>query len=180
MNWIQDVDDFWFEELGPKDWFGGVDAVDAVIRDRFADLHRAMKAAPPVPEALDGPGHVAAVIVFDQFPRNMYRHTADAFATDPLALALARHAVDRGLDRGLGPHRRQFLYLPFMHSEDPAMQEMSMTLYSQLGDPQVLDFARQHKSVIDRFGRFPGRNRALERASTKAELDYLAAPPSWA
>jgi uncharacterized protein (DUF924 family) len=178
MTWIDDVLHFWFEELTPTDWFAGKPELDDRIWDRFGDLRQEMKASPPDPESLDGPGHVAAVIVFDQFSRNMFRRSPEAFATDALALGLARHAVDHDLDLALHPRAQQFLYMPFMHSEDPAMQETSMELFSRIGIPGVVEFAGRHKNVIDRFGRFPHRNKVLKRVSTEAELEFLAAPPS--
>ena len=178
MTWIADVLHFWYDELSPEDWFAGKPALDDIIWDRFGDLRQDMKAAPPDPAELDGAGHVAAVIVFDQFSRNMFRRSPEAFATDPLALALAQDAIARNLDLALHPREQHMLYMPFMHSEDPAMQERSIDLFSRIGIPGLLEFAEQHKSLIDRFGRFPTRNKALKRESTEAELEFLGAKPS--
>lgn len=177
MTWIADVLHFWYDELSPEDWFAGKPALDDIIWDRFGDLRQDMKAAPPDPAELDGAGHVAAVIVFDQFSRNMFRRSPEAFATDPLALALAQDAIARNLDLALHPREQHMLYMPFMHSEDPAMQERSIDLFSRIGIPGLLEFAEQHKSLIDRFGRFPTRNKALKRASTEAEIAFLNAKP---
>lgn len=171
MSWQESVIRFWFDELGQDDWFSARPEVDAAIRARFGELHAALKQDPPDLDALDAEGHVAAVIVFDQFSRNLFRRSAEAYATDGLALALARHAVDNGLDESLGPGQRQFLYLPFMHSEDRAMQGRSVALFARL--PDVVRYAEHHKSVVDRFGRFPHRNAMLGRPSTEAELAFL-------
>lgn len=169
---------FWFSELAPKNWFAVNPAVDATVRARFLDLYRALKAAPPDGAALDAHGHLAAVIVFDQFPRNLFRGTAEAFATDALALSLSHDAVARGLDAGLSMHERQFLYMPHMHCEDPAVQERSVALFESLGFPEAFVSALQHKEAIDRFGRFPYRNRALGRVSSAEEEVFLKTHPS--
>ncbi len=178
MDWIPKVLHFWFEELSPEDWFAGKPELDDLIWDRFGDLRQDLKAAPPEPAALDAIGHVGAVIVFDQFSRNMFRRSPEAFATDPIALGLAMDAVERNLDLGLHPREQQFLYMPFMHSEDVEIQKRSIELFSKIGIPGLLGFAEQHKSVIDRFGRFPTRNKALKRETTAAELEFLNAKPA--
>ena len=97
--------------------------------------------------------------MFDQFSRNMFRRSAEAFAADGLALGLARHAVDNNLDLTLHPREQQFLYMPFMHAEDAAMQRLSVELFARIGLPGVVEFAERHKAVIDRFGRFPPATR---------------------
>jgi len=178
MTFPSDVLHFWFSELRPSDWFAVNPAVDEAIGARFAALYRAMKASPPDAAILDSQGHLAAVIVFDQFPRNLFRGTADAFATDPLALSLSRSAVLRGLDSGLGVHERQFLYMPHMHNEDPAVQVRSVELFAGLDLPDALLAALEHKDAIDRFGRFPYRNKALGRVSTPEEEAFLKTHPA--
>lgn len=179
MSWVQDVHHFWFGELGPADWFVVKSAVDDAIRGRFAPLYETLKASPPSPATLDARGHLAAVIVFDQFPRNLFRHTAQAFASDALALAVSRDAVARGMDEGLGPHERQFLYMPFMHSEDAKDQAACERLFATLDVPEAVRSAREHKQIIDRFGRFPYRNQALGRVSSAEEEAFLKTKPSW-
>jgi uncharacterized protein (DUF924 family) len=138
-----------------------------------------MKVAPPDPASLYAQSHLSAVIVFDQFPRNLFRHTAQAFATDHLALAMSRDAVERGMDTAMMPHERQFLYMPFMHSEDPSVQAQSLALFSTIDVPDALQSAREHRDIIDRFGRFPFRNQALGRTSTPEEEAFLKTKPSW-
>lgn len=176
--WIPQVLNFWFEQLEPAAWFSGAPELDDIIWERFGDLRQELKATPPDPADLDAAGHVAAVIVFDQFSRNMFRRSAEAFAADPLALALAEDAIARNLDLALHPREQQFLYMPFMHAEDRALQARCVELFSKLGIPGVVEFAEQHKAVIDRFGRFPHRNKALKRESTPEEIAFLNAKPA--
>ena len=125
----------------------------------------------PVSAFLDDPlTALAAVILFDQFPRNMFRGDAEQFATDHLALAIARAAVDSGLDDKLQSKERGFLYMPFEHSESLADQKRSLQLFTALGDDYLLGFAKKHHDVIERFGRFPHRNAILGRAPRPAEV----------
>ena len=124
------------------------------------------------PDAIDDPlTALAAVILFDQFPRNMFRGDAEQFATDHLALAIARAAVDSGLDDQLQSKERGFLYMPFEHSESLADQKRSLQLFTALGDDYLLGFAKKHHDVIERFGRFPHRNAILGRAPRPAEVE---------
>ena len=174
MTWIDTVNSFWFDELDSKDWFSARPEIDETIRRRFADLHAALEHEPPDAQRLSAEGHVAAVLVFDQFPRNLFRGSARTYATDDLALSLASHAVDNGLDGALDARRRHFLYMPFMHSEDREMQARSLRLFSELGIPDALRYAVHHKGVVDRFGRFPHRNAILGRATTADERDFLS------
>ncbi len=126
-----------------------------------------------LPEAFLGSAldAVAAVILFDQFPRNMMRGHADQFSTDPLALAIARGAVDGRLDETMSPVERGFLYMPFQHSEDIADQRRSVALFTALGDEYQLGYAKKHHDVIERFGRFPHRNAILGRPPRPAEVE---------
>ena len=179
MTWTGDVLQFWFSELGPKDWFAVNATVDDAIEARFGELYREMKEVPPAPSSLDSRGHLAAVIVFDQFSRNLFRHTPKAFATDALALSFSLHAVERSMDEGLNQYERQFLYMPFMHCEDVAMQQRSLKLFTALDLPDARRSAHTHKDIIDRFGRFPYRNQALGRYSTAAEEAFLNTQPHW-
>ena len=132
---------------------------------------------PPDAASLDARGHVAAVLVFDQFPRHIHRGAAAAFATDALALALTCDAIDRGLDDALARNERHFLYLPLMHAEDAAMQARSLAMFERLADRGALRSAIAHRNTFARFGRFPYRNEALGRRSTAAELEFLAGKP---
>ncbi|MEO7208276.1 MAG: DUF924 family protein [Steroidobacteraceae bacterium] len=177
VSWIQAVDQFWFDELGPADWFGGGPRIDAAVRERFSGLRDELKKNSPSGDQLGSEGVVAAVIVFDQFSRNLFRKSSEAYATDRLALALASQGVERGLDTRLGLRQRQFLYMPFMHSEDREMQVRSVALFRGLGAAEVLSYAEHHKQLIERFGRFPHRNAVLGRESTAAEREFLRGEP---
>ena len=173
MPWIDAVNRFWFVELDPEDWFSAEPEVDEKIRSRFGELRAALKQEPPSAAALDAQGDVAAVIVFDQFSRNLFRRSPEAYATDDLALALALHAIENGLDASLTLHQRQFLYMPFMHSEDRAMQARSVNLFGRLGMADQMGYAAHHKAIVDRFGRFPHRNEVLGRSSNAAEREFI-------
>lgn len=170
MTWQEEVLDYWFGLDGERHWKADP-ALDAEIRDRFQALWEAQREN--VPEAFLGSAReaIAAVILFDQFPRNMLRGHADQFATDPLALAIAKGAVDRGLDEAMSAQERGFLYMPFQHSEDIADQRRSVALFTALGDGHQLSFAKKHHDVIERFGRFPHRNRVLGRPPRPAEVE---------
>ncbi len=175
---IDEVLGFWFEELTSDDWFGGGEAVDERIRERFLALHEALRSHVPASWRTTARGMLAAVIALDQFPRNLYRGDRRAFAADAAALGLAREALERGLDRGMSKEERKFLYLPFEHSEDPAEQARSVELFATLEDENTLYYAARHKEIIDRFGRFPHRNAALGRESTPEEIEFLKEPDS--
>jgi len=171
MAWVRDVLGFWFAR-GEQDWWRADAAFDEEIAARFRQLWEEQRERPPE-DFLDAPDHaLAAVILFDQFPRNMFRGHADQFSTDPLALAVAKGAVERGYDDGMAPERRQFLYMPFQHSEDAQDQTRSLLLFTALGEPEQLRYARLHHEIIARFGRFPHRNAIFGR---KPRADELAA-----
>ena len=168
-DWRSDILKFWFG-LTYKDWWGGTPELDHRVKERFLKLW-AEKRQLPVDSFVDDPlTALAAVILFDQFPRNMFRGHADQFATDHLALVIAREAVDKGLDEQLEQIERGFLYMPFQHSENLADQARSLLLFTKLGDPRQLGFARKHHDVIERFGRFPHRNPILGRAPRPQEV----------
>jgi uncharacterized protein (DUF924 family) len=171
--WADAVIRFWFDELTPEDWFASRPKLDADITRRFGALREDLKRHPPDPATLDAAGLVAAVLVFDQFSRNMFRGSGEAFATDRPALALAEHGIATGLDRTMPVDHRMFLYMPFMHSEDPAVQARSVALFGTLGMPEQVKYAQRQKKIVGRFGRFPARNVALGRSSTEAELAFL-------
>jgi uncharacterized protein (DUF924 family)/quercetin dioxygenase-like cupin family protein len=175
---IDRVLSFWFEALRPEQWFAVDETVDDEVRARFGTLHRRLADCVPPDWEQTPEGCLAAVIVLDQFPRNMFRGEPRAFATDAAALALADRAIGRGFDRALSAARRKFLYMPFQHGENAADQARSVELFAALGDPQTLDFARRHKEIVDRFGRFPHRNTVLGRVSTEEELAFLERPDS--
>lgn len=178
-DWAAAILDFWFDELGPDQFWNRSDAVDDAIRLRFADVLNEQRGR-DVADFLDTPERaLAAVILFDQFPRNLFRHEARAFATDALALALAKGAIERGFDEGLDSNRRQFLYMPFMHSEKLVDQARSVALFSALGIDQNTRYAHEHRDLIARFGRFPHRNAALGRETLPEEEEAVKEGAAW-
>lgn len=180
-GWVHDVLAFWFGELTSKHWFKADDqaAVDALVVHRFRPLYDALQSGPdPDPAPLDTDEYLARILVFDQFPRNMFRGTPQAFATDARALTLARAASAAARDLALPPDRRLFVYLPFEHSERMADQERSVALISGLGDAELTRYAERHREIIARFGRFPHRNAVLGRSSTPEEVAFLSGPDS--
>ncbi len=175
---IAEVLAFWFEELRPEQWFKKDEALDEIVRTRFGALYERLATNPALDWRETAEGCVAAVIVLDLFPRQLYRDDARAFATDEAARAIASLAIERCFDRVLSPAQRKFLYMPFQHSEDADMQARSVALFATIDDPDTLAYARRHKEVIDRFGRYPHRNAALGRESTEEEQAYLKEPNS--
>lgn len=168
--------DFWFNDLVPKDWFVKNEDLDKRIADRFAALHLALSREVGEAWRATPDARLALVIVFDQFPRNIYRGSPLAFATDGLALKEAKAALAVGADKSIDENRRAFFYMPFEHAEDMDEQERCVALFEALGNENYLDYAHQHLDVIKRFGRFPHRNPILGRTSTPEEKAYLAEP----
>lgn len=169
----QDVLDFWFSEEMRPHWFSKSDQIDKDIAARFSETYEAAHAGRLDEWMEKADSALALVIVLDQFPRNIHRGGPRSFESNDLALRHARTALDRGYDRAQDPERRQFLYLPFMHSEDLADQERSVRLYEDLGNDSSLHFAREHRDIVARFGRFPHRNAILDRDSTPEEAEFL-------
>jgi uncharacterized protein (DUF924 family) len=169
----------WFHTLGPSDWFGRNDAVDRLLERRFARWLTALGNRPASDFLTDPRTARAAVLLFDQCPRNLLRDSPQAFAFDPLARAICKGALAKGWDEGLSRPERQFLYMPLMHSEHVADQLLSLRLFTELGNAFILGFARDHATMIRRFGRFPHRNAVLGRKSTPAEVRAVAAGHAW-
>jgi uncharacterized protein (DUF924 family) len=172
----QDILDYWFETLSPEAHFTVDPKVDDDIRERFSTVYEALKQRVPEDWRRDGHALLAAIIVLDQFPRNMFRGHALAYATDSRAMALAREGIANGFDKDLTVKERQFFYLPFQHSETPQDQAQSVQLHEELGE-EILEWASRHKAVIDRFGRFPSRNKALGRFTSEEEEEFLNETP---
>jgi uncharacterized protein (DUF924 family) len=167
-----DVVRFW-RDAGPSRWFRGDAAFDAEFRARFLAAHEAAAAGRLSHWARSADGALALVLLLDQFPRNAFRGTPRVYATDALARERTDAAIRAGLDREVDPQLRQFFYLPFMHSEDLRDLERCVALNAELGG-ESLRWARHHRDVIARFGRFPHRNAALGRASSPEEERFLA------
>ncbi|MGO4621835.1 DUF924 family protein [Ensifer sp. 2YAB10] len=172
----EDVLNFWFGELTYDDWFTVSHELDDACIRRFQASHLGLARGVGEIWRATPENRLAAIILLDQLPRNMYRGTPLAFATDCLALHEAKLAVGNGADMAIKPEARAFVYLPFEHSENLTDQTMSVKLFTELGDAEYLDYAIRHREVIEEFGRFPHRNALLARVSTDAELAYLARP----
>lgn len=175
---INDVLDFWFEELTPQQWFVKDPALDKTIADRFEPVYRHIVNGECEDWLQTAEGSLAYVIVLDQFARNIFRDQAQAFAADSRAITAAQQGVTKGFDQQLEKSRRHFLYMPYMHSEDPSVHETAVKLFTALGNYMTLEYEFKHKAIIDRFGRYPHRNAVLGRESTPEELEFLKGPDS--
>ena len=173
-----DVLSFWFREIDPGLWFAADGGFDDLVRRRFSGLLQRAAAGELYPWRATAEGRLAEVIVLDQFSRNVYRNTPQAFAQDPVALVLAQEAVASGALNQLDPVQRSFLLLPYMHSESRQIHLVAEALYRESAPAENLDFELRHKAIIDRFGRYPHRNEILGRTSTPEELEFLAQPGS--
>jgi uncharacterized protein (DUF924 family) len=177
-RWAAELLHFWFHHLRPRQWFGRNDEVDAALRRRFGRDLRMLAGQPARRFCGNRETARAAVLLFDQVPRNLYRDSAAAFAHDRLAREIVRHALRSGWHRGLGGPGRQFLYMPLMHSEQIGDQRLALRLFAAL-DAGTFRFARAHARMIARFGRFPHRNAALGRLTSPAEARAIAAGNRW-
>lgn len=198
MTEIDQVLEFWFGACGPDGtldrskqgmWFSDGRNHDAVIRKKFGKLHRrAARGELDAEWAATPRGTIALIVVLDQFSRHIHRGTPAAFAQDPAAQRLATAGVEQGLDRALNPAQRAFFYLPFEHAEDLKLQQVGARSFERLASEvapawrkeyiSFADYAGHHRDIIERFGRFPHRNRILGRASTAEEEEYLKQPGS--
>ncbi len=173
-----DILNFWFVQTQPAQWFQVNEEFDSLIKERFEESYQL---------AADGiyddwknaaDGALALVLLLDQFPRNMFRGTPKAFATDGKALVISKYAISKGLDQVLSPTKRRFLYLPFEHSEHLNDQRRSVELFETMkeDDPLGHEYALKHFKVIEKYARFPHRNKILGRENTPEEEDYLSQP----
>jgi uncharacterized protein (DUF924 family) len=165
---------FWFEEIPARAWWARNAGFDSALAARFGATHDAATRCELYLWRQSPAGRLAEIIVLDQFSRHIYRDDPRGFAFDPLALCLAQEAVHAGADQALPEKQRAFLYMPFMHSESPAIHQWAMELFGAAGMESNLESERRHKAIIDRFGRYPHRNQTLGRASTPEELEFLA------
>jgi len=177
MLW-QPVIEFWFKELSPQQRWIKDNALDQMIRVRFEATLIEAKEHGLADWRYQPRGRLAEIIVLDQFSRNIYRDTPEAFIVDNRAVKLTLAAIESGDDRSLTQQERLFLYMPLMHSEDSEMHEIAIEVFSALGLEENLEFERKHKAIIDRFGRYPHRNAILGRESTPEELEFLKQPGS--
>lgn len=170
--------DFWFRQIQPSDWWQANSELDKRITELFTPIFLQAKQCELYHWRSSARGRLAEVILLDQFSRNIFRGTKDAFAQDPLALALAQEAVACGAPTECSPLERQFFYTPYMHSESAAIHTVAVSLYAALGLSESYDAEIQHKAIIDRFGRYPHRNVILGRQSSDQEIAFLQQPGS--
>ncbi|MBO9576429.1 MAG: DUF924 domain-containing protein [Sphingobium sp.] len=178
-DWVPAVLNYWLGEVGPDGWFDSTEEMDARLSHLFRALWEAQKGKPASAFLEDADTALAAIVLFDQFPRNMFRHEAREFSTDPLALEIANAAIERGYDEEFIEGAQAFFYMPFMHSEDLADQDRCIALFSKPGFDENLKFAHMHRDIIARFGRFPHRNKALGRETLPEEEDAVKEGANW-
>lgn len=169
----EDIIQFWFSEPMNKHWFSSTPEIDSLIRDKFeAHWHQAVEGI------LDSwkdnaQGCLALILLFDQFPLNMFRGKPEGFFTEARSIELVLFGIDQGYDQQIPKAQLSFFYMPLMHSELMTHQNLSVEKFEQAGFADNARFARHHRTIIEKFGRFPHRNEILGRKSTQAELDYL-------
>ena len=171
-----EVLDFWFRELTPQQWFADGKQMDPLMRDRFGDLHRQAVSGELDEWSATPLGRLALILLLDQFSRNIHRGSPQAFATDGKAQKLVLDGIDKGMDKKLTVSQRQFFYMPLMHAEDRQLQARSVECFAALNAAleDTLRFAEKHKEEVDRYGRFPHRNKAMGRANTAEEEEFIA------
>lgn len=169
---------FWFQEIEARLWFSSDKNFDELIRTRFLGLMQKAAVGELYLWRQMAEGRLAEIIVLDQFSRNVYRNTPMAFAQDPIALVLAQEAVASGALNALNPTQRNFLLLPYMHSESREIHVVAEVLYREFAPTGGYEFELRHKAIIDRFGRYPHRNEVLGRPSTPEEVEFLSQPGS--
>tara|TARA_R110002049_G_scaffold290144_1_gene473447 strand:- start:1395 stop:1934 length:540 start_codon:yes stop_codon:yes gene_type:complete len=173
-----DVLNFWFSELEPKDWYKKDPSLDKLIKDRFLEVYHQACKGELWQWRETAEGRLAEIIVLDQFSRNMFRDQAQAFAYDSLAVALSQEACLQPQTHDLEVSMRAFAFMPLMHSESAKVHELAVKMFSSPGLENSLNFELKHKVIIDRFGRYPHRNKILGRVSTPEEIDFLNQPNS--
>ena len=174
----QEVISFWFEEIEPKQIWIKDPEFDQLIVDRFSEVYQQATRCELFEWREKSEGCLAEIIVLDQFSRNMFRDSAKAFAFDALALSLTQQALALGIDEQLESRKRNFIYLPLMHSESKIIHEFALKIYTKNSKHASLEFEIKHKNIIDRFGRYPHRNKVLGRVSTDEEVEFLKQPGS--
>lgn len=176
--WVAKVLAFWFAELRSEQWFKRDAPLDEQIRARFLAIHELVSRMPDASLLTDAQTALAAILVLDQFSRNMFRGTPASFASDAKALAITEAALAKGYADALDKNERLFLYVPLEHCERRNVQARCVELMSGLGDPELTRYAQAHRDIIERFGRFPHRNAILGRTSTAEEIEFLKQPDS--
>jgi len=174
-NSLEDVISFWFIETSPVQWFQVSPVFDELVKERFLDLFHFAGQGFCDDWAMSADGAMALTLIFDQFPRNMFRDSSQSYQTDDKARAVVERAIERGFDQLFVPMKRRFFYLPFEHSENLDHQRQAVALFEKMKDeePLAYDYAVRHCQVIEKFGRFPHRNKILGRESSPEEMEYL-------
>ena len=172
------VIDFWFNAIDSKLWFKKDNEFDLMLTAQFSQLQQSASCSELFHWRTNAEGRLAEIIVLDQFSRNIHRDTPLAFASDPLALALAQEAVANSCLEQLDPVKQSFLLMPYMHSESAAIHEVAVALFHSTGMDKTIDYELRHQSIIKKFGRYPHRNHILGRASTPEEIEFLNTPGS--
>lgn len=168
---------FWFEELSPKDHFVKNAELDSQIKRRFIKTHFSLSNVSIKDNWRNSADEILArIIVLDQFPRNIFRDTPHSFATDQLALTEAKYMVEQGMDKSIENDRVPFVYMPYMHSENMDDQQKCIELFEKSGHKRNHEFAVKHAAIIEKYGRFPHRNKVIGRTSTEEEVEYLSNP----
>jgi uncharacterized protein (DUF924 family) len=175
---FEQIIDFWFVEINPKDWWIKSINFDQMILERFQELHKTAFAGELFAWRKEPLGRLAEIIVLDQFSRNMFRDKPESFICDPMALTLSLEAIDAEEDKGLSSDEKGFLYMPMMHSESLLIHEHAQRFFSQEGCESYANSAKRHMEIIQRFGRYPHRNRILGRESSSEEIEFLQQPGS--
>lgn len=176
---FKDILQFWFTELTSSQWWLKDEKLDLIIRSRFAQIHHQATLCELQHWRDDPKGILAEIIILDQFSRNIYRNEYKSFAYDGMALILAQEGIRRGFNKKLHPTQRAFLYLPFMHSESLKIHQEALKLFNEPGLEQNLKFELEHMKIIERFGRYPHRNKILKRKSTKEEKEFITTHPGF-
>ncbi len=175
---FQEIITFWFEKTSQEDWWKGTPHFDQLIGEKFLSVHNAATRCELYRWREEALGRLAEIIILDQFSRHIYRGKPASFAHDPMALALAQEALRAHTDDTLSAPQKAFLYMPFMHSESSTIHKIAVDLFSRPCLKNHLEYEHRHKAIIDRFGRYPHRNKILGRESTQEEEEFLKQPGS--
>lgn len=170
---VDEILDFWFSEYMSEHWFNSTSEIDREIKDRFEALWTLACAGELDDWQDSATGSLALIILLDQMPLNMFRGQTKSFSTEARAISVAKQAIQRAFDNQLGNEQLVFMYMPFMHSENMQDQNRAVELFSAAGLQENVKFAKHHRSIVERFGRFPHRNEILGRQSSQQELEYL-------
>ena len=170
---IEEVIHFWFVETTPEQRYAKDSEFDALVKRKFEELYWRVLKGDTKSWRETSAGRLAEVIVLDQFARNMFRGNKQSFVGDEFALSLSREAIEMGDDEKLPQEQKHYLYMPFMHSESHKVHKEALKIFEEKSDRNGLDYEIKHKEIIDRFGRYPHRNKVLERESTPEELEFL-------